>query len=164
MIDIIVDDDVPEDGGETFEPPQALDSAVLAACRVAGFNQAESPGLCVRFASDASVQALNAQWRARDCVTDVLSFPMQEPPVDEREYLGDIALALPFVALEAERLQLPFDAHCLHLIVHATLHLLGFDHVDDGDADRMQALENKAMQALGLHQPYPACDVAEVQR
>ncbi len=152
MIEIIVDADE-----EPFEAPQHIDAAVEAACAVAEMV-AIKPELCIRFATDAAIRALNEQWRHKDAVTDVLSFPMQEAPFDLSEPLGDIALAVPFIRQEADRLGLSTDAHFLHLIIHATLHLLGFDHMDDAEAARMQALEAKAMQRLGLHHPYPSAD------
>jgi probable rRNA maturation factor len=157
MIDLLIDADaggVEAGDEEPFEPPQRVAEAVRAALAAAGFGVAE-PDLCVRFASDAAVHELNRQWRGKDRVTDVLSFPMQEPPVDPAQPLGDIALAVPFVRAEAARLGLPFDAHLLHLVVHATLHLIGYDHADDDEAARMQALERCAMRRLGLHEPYP---------
>jgi len=148
-VDVIVDE------GVVFEPSSRIEEAVLAACNSAGMH-GNSITLCVRFASDAGVQTLNKQWRHKDKVTDVLSFPMQGDPFDFSESLGDIALAIPFVGLEAKRLNVPVDDHCLHLIIHATLHLLGFDHIADTDAERMQRLETQAMHSLKLHQPYPA--------
>lgn len=151
MIEVIIDDEL-----ETlFSAPDGIETAVLMACQVAGYS-GRQPELCIRFAADAAVQALNATWRSKDCVTDVLSFPMQEAPeFDFSESLGDIALAVPFILNEAERLNLSQADHILHLIVHATLHLLGFDHIDDDDADEMQALERQIMSKLGLHDPYP---------
>jgi len=148
-IDIIVDGDV-----EDFDPPQRIAAAVQVACMVAGKSITE-PHLCIRFATDAEIQALNSQWRHKDRVTDVLSFPMQEVPFDWGESLGDIALAVPFIVQEAARLERPQAAHCLHLIIHATLHLLGFDHIDDAKAMQMQQLEKEAMRRMGLHDPYP---------
>jgi len=156
-IDIIVDDDV-----EDFEPPEHIEAAVRVACAVAGEitdkgtgESITEPHLCIRFATDAAIQALNSQWRHKDSVTDVLSFPMQEAPFDEAESLGDIALAVPFIVQEAARLERPLAAHCLHLIIHATLHLLGFDHIDDAEAMQMQQLEKEAMRHMDLHDPYP---------
>jgi len=149
MVDIIIDDDV------QFEPSSRIEEAVLAACASAGVHVTQIE-LCIRFAGDQAVQDLNKTWRNKDKLTDVLSFPMQNEPFDFSESLGDIALASSFVALEADRLQLPIDDHCLHLIIHATLHLLGFDHLEDADAEHMQGLETEAMHALSLHKPYPA--------
>ncbi|ATX78652.1 putative rRNA maturation factor [Mariprofundus aestuarium] len=151
MIDVVVDDDL--EG--IFTPPDHIEEAVLAACQVSGYSGQE-PELCIRFASDDEVRQLNATWRNKDKVTDVLSFPEQvAPDFDFEDSLGDIALAVPFIADEAGRLGLPQQDHALHLIVHSTLHLLGFDHIDDSDADEMQELEREAMRLLGLHDPYP---------
>lgn len=150
MINVIVDEEVEE----LVEPPAEAASVVAAACEAAGYGEQE-PKLCIRFASDDALKSLNATWRGREGVTDVLSFPMQEPPnFNFSESLGDIALAIPFIIEEAKRLGLPVHDHLLHLIVHATLHLLGFDHEMDIDADKMQAVESIAMRALELHDPY----------
>ncbi|MDQ6997305.1 MAG: rRNA maturation RNase YbeY [Mariprofundus sp.] len=148
MIDIVIDEDI------AFEPPADMDKAVRVACESAGVDT-EQIDLCIRFTSDQSIQSMNKQWRGKDKVTDVLSFPMQEPPCDTSESLGDIALAVPFILLEAERLKLPEAGHILHLIIHATLHLFGYDHIDDDDALKMQKLEQQAMHNMGLHDPYP---------
>lgn len=150
MLDIIVDEEV--DGPLPSE--EAIRQAVTTACRKAGLQHA--PMLCIRFADDATVQTLNRKWRKRDSVTDVLSFPMQDGDVYEAdESLGDIILATPFTTHEAARLSLPATDHMLHLIIHATLHLMGYDHVDDEEAESMHKLERAAMSELGLHDPYP---------
>ncbi len=153
MIDVLIDEDVDE---HPLPSPDAIRQAVLAALTVAGCDAAD-PELCVRFTTNAEVHALNRQWREQDKVTDVLSFPLQESAdVDASQPLGDIALAVPFILEEAARLALPEHDHTMHLIVHACLHLLGFDHISDADADSMQTLERLAMQRLGLHDPYPS--------
>lgn len=127
--------------------------AVAAACMQAGISRQVT--LCVRFSDDETMRELNREWRGKDAPTDVLSFPMQEGPAfDLDEPLGDIILAWPFVTREAERLGLEAQKHAQHLIVHGVLHLLGFVHAEDMDAERMQALESKAMKQLGLHDPY----------
>lgn len=147
MIDIVIDEDI------AYQAPARIDEAVRAACASAGFHTTQID-LCIRFASNQSIHALNQQWRDKNSVTDVLSFPMQEAPFDAAESLGDIALAIPFIHHEAERLNLPSSDHCLHLVIHATLHLLGFDHIEDSDAQAMQRLEQQAMHHMGLHDPY----------
>lgn len=127
--------------------------AVAAACMQAGISRKVT--LCVRFAGDDAIRALNRDWRGKDVPTDVLSFPMQEgPDYTLEESLGDIILSWPFVVREAERLGLMPQLHAQHLIVHGVLHLLGFVHGEDMDAERMQAMERKAMKHLGLHDPY----------
>ena len=154
MIDILVDDSV-DDGDDGPLPPEALiQRAVTTACLEGGFSQ--TPSLCIRFSDDATVHDLNHQWRDKDAVTDVLSFPMQEEgELDADESLGDIILATPFTIKEAARLSLPVTDHMLHLIIHATLHLLGYDHIDDEDAKVMHKHERAAMNSMGLHDPYP---------
>jgi len=158
MIDVIVDDGV----DMARMPGQArATEAAQAAFALAGGTGGE-PSLCIRFADDAAVQALNRDWRAKDKVTDVLSFPMQDGEIDAAAYLGDIALAVPFVEREAARLALAPADHALHLIVHGVLHLMGHDHEDDAEAAEMQALERQAMADLGLHDPYPFEERAHV--
>jgi len=151
MVEVIIDAGVDAHG---LPDESAVTRAVVLACRMAGFADSP-PSLCVRFADDALVRQLNLQWRGLDENTDVLSFPMQDGPVfDMNEYLGDIMVSIPFVYGEAQRLCLDTAAHVLHLIVHATLHLLGFTHDGDADAAAMQGLERQVMHSLGLHDPY----------
>lgn len=151
MIDILIDDDIDSD----FPNQESIESAVCLTCKTVTDN-ITVPHVCIRFASNHTVQELNAQWRDKDSVTDVLSFPMQEgDSYIADESLGDIVLAMPFVLHEAQRLQRQPHAHTLHLIIHGMLHLLGFDHIHDDDAHVMQALESRIMKELHLHQPYP---------
>jgi len=150
MIEVMLDSGI--DAGQV--PGDAtVRHAVAAACMQAGISRQVT--LCVRFADDETIRELNRQWRNKDSATDVLSFPMQEgPDYDLDESLGDIILSWPFVVLEAERLGLSPQQHAQHLIVHGVLHLLGFVHGEDMDAERMQSLERRAMRQLGLHDPY----------
>jgi len=157
-IDILIDSDIQ---AYTARLPnrQHIHHAVTTTCTTgyAATYHADhtKPILCVRFAHDSEVHALNRQWRGKDAVTDVLSFPMQEsPPFAANESLGDIIVAIPFVFQEATRLQLSDVSHMLHLIVHGTLHLLAYDHENDTEAAHMQALETDIMQQLSLHRPY----------
>ncbi len=150
MVDIIVDDGI----SGSLPDEASICSAVETAASVAGVSH--SIHLCIRFADDAAVENLNSQWRGKDRVTDILSFPMQDgPDFDLDESLGDMILATPFTLKEAERLSLPATDHMLHLIVHGTLHLLGYDHMEESEAETMQKIECRAMQRLGLHNPYP---------
>jgi len=150
-IDVIVDD-----GIDACLPNQeSIEFAVRLTCKTAT-NNIVTPLVCIRFAHDNAVQELNAQWRNKDKVTDVLSFPMQEGDIyAASEPLGDIILAMPFVLHEARRLQHETHAHILHLIIHGMLHLLGHDHIHDNDARIMQRLESQIMKELHLHPPYP---------
>ena len=116
----------------------------------------------VRLTSDVEVQTLNRQYRQQDKATNVLSFPMVQPDLlpsltnsdDGEILLGDIALAYETCAREAEDRGVTLDAHAAHLIVHGTLHLLGHDHMNEGEAEAMEAIESDAMASLGLHDPY----------
>lgn len=117
--------------------------------------------ISVRLTGDEQVRALNAEWRDKHQPTNVLSFPMadaddfQTANFDGPELLlGDIVLARGVCAAEAVAKQLPIDQHVAHLIVHGTLHLLGYDHHDDAHADDMEAREVRALGRLGLADPY----------
>lgn len=118
--------------------------------------------IAVRLTSDDEVQTLNRQYRQQDKPTNVLSFPMVQADLietlantdDGEVLLGDIVLAYGVCAREAVEKSVPLADHAAHLIVHGTLHLLGHDHMDDAEAEAMEAIERAAMSALGLHDPY----------
>jgi probable rRNA maturation factor len=110
----------------------------------------------VLFTDDEAVRVLNRDWRGKDKATNVLSFPADPVPglPEEAQPLGDLALAWETVAAEASVREVPPLDHAAHLIVHGLLHLLGYDHRDGAEAREMEALEARAMAALGLHAPY----------
>lgn len=116
----------------------------------------------IRLTTDEEVQTLNAQYRQKDKPTNVLSFPMVQPDLldgiantdDGEVLLGDIALARGVCEREAAEKGISVEDHATHLIVHGTLHLLGYDHLEDGEADAMEAIEIDALAALGLSDPY----------
>jgi len=119
--------------------------------------------IAILAADDGRLAALNADFRGKPQPTNVLSWPSEErgaateggapePPTDPE--LGDIAIAYQTCAREAAEQGKPFDAHVTHLIVHATLHLLGYDHQRDGDATVMERLEVEILGKLGLPDPY----------
>lgn len=120
--------------------------------------------VAVRLTSDDEVRTLNAQYRSKDKPTNVLSFPMIQPDLlesvtqnsdDGEVILGDIVLALGVCEREAEERGITVQDHAAHLIVHGTLHLLGYDHQGDAEAEAMEAMERAALADLGLHDPYP---------
>ena len=146
---------------------QALaDVAVKAAFAVSSHGDlASAPftsSLSISLSTNAEVQILNAQWRGKDKPTNVLSFPMLEVSeldalanTDDGEVLlGDLILAFETCETEAADKAIPIADHVAHLIVHGTLHLLGLDHIDDTQAEHMEALEVKALASLGLANPY----------
>jgi probable rRNA maturation factor len=113
----------------------------------------------VLFASDAEAARLNSKWRQRTYAPNILSFPApQRPDVPEGEPkpLGDLILAVGTVTREAEEQGKPLTSHLTHLIVHGTLHLLGFDHIEERDAQRMEAAEIAILAGLGVEDPYHA--------
>ena len=115
--------------------------------------------MSVRLAADEEVHALNAEWRGKDKATNVLSFPMAEAADLEGSagpelMLGDIILAHGVCASEAEEKDIPLAEHAIHLLVHGTLHLLGYDHMDEAGAADMESREIRAMTRLGLADPY----------
>lgn len=123
-------------------------------------NRMERGGeAAVLFTSDAEMQALNKQWRGKDKPTDVLSFPGEPHNIPgEFRHLGDIALGLETALKDAALLRRPFSDHISHLLVHGFLHLLGYDHEEDGDAAVMEPLEIEILAGLGLSDPYAARD------
>jgi probable rRNA maturation factor len=119
--------------------------------------------ISVRFTDDAEVQHLNGQYRHKDKPTNVLSFPMVQPDLleavgqnsdDGEVLLGDIVLAHGVCAAEAEERGITLADHATHLIVHGTLHLLGYDHMVEDEAEAMEAIEIDALASLGLADPY----------
>ena len=138
-------------------------SAALATSPQAGLAETNATiEIAIRLTSDAEVHALNRQYRQQDRPTNVLSFPMVQPDliesladIDDGEILlGDIVLAYGVCAREAEEKSVSLADHAAHLIVHGVLHLLGHDHMNDAEAEAMEAIERAAMAALGLHDPY----------
>lgn len=119
--------------------------------------------ISVRLTADDEVQALNRQYRDKDRPTNVLSFPMVQPDLidtvtqnsdDGEVLLGDIVMAHGVCAAEAAERGIPVDHHLTHLMVHGTLHLLGYDHLTDDEGDAMEEIERAALAGLGIADPY----------
>ena len=155
----------------TGEWDMLADAACRAAlARTTQLGWVTSPTLVevsVRLTSDGEVRVLNRDYRGKDKPTNVLSFPMVQSDLlatiatnrDEGEVLlGDIVLAHGVCAAEAAERGVSLEAHAQHLIVHGMLHLLGHDHMNDAEAEAMEAIEQDALAALGLHDPYPVCE------
>jgi probable rRNA maturation factor len=125
-------------------------------------NSEAAVEVSIRLSDDAEVQQLNASFRGKDKPTNVLSFPMMQPDLieaignsdDGEVLLGDIILAHETCAREAEERGTSLVNHATHLIVHGTLHLLGHDHMDDAEAEAMEAVEIRALETLGIDDPY----------
>jgi probable rRNA maturation factor len=115
--------------------------------------------LAVMLTDDAGIRTLNSNWRGVDKPTNVLSFPALQPagrngPDDAPRMLGDIAIAYETTRKEADDEQKPFDHHLSHLAVHGFLHLIGYDHEKDDDAETMETLEAEILAQLGIPDPY----------
>ncbi|WP_444934021.1 rRNA maturation RNase YbeY [Microbulbifer sp. JTAC008] len=118
-------------------------------------NEAE---LSVRIVDESESQELNHQYRGKDKPTNVLSFPTDFPAELDLPMLGDLVICAPVVELEAEQQSKSLSAHWAHMVVHGTLHLLGYDHIEDADAQVMESLETKLLANLGIADPYAPLD------
>jgi probable rRNA maturation factor len=113
--------------------------------------------LAVRVVGAAEGRRLNAAWRGKDYATNVLSFPAPAAPRAAGippAALGDVVICAPVVAREARAQRKPLVAHWAHLVVHGSLHLLGYDHERAADARRMERRERRVLAALGFDNPY----------
>lgn len=117
-------------------------------------DRRDSTEVCVRVVDEAESEALNGRYRGKDHPTNVLSFPADLPPELALPLLGDLVLCAPVVQREAQEQGKPATAHWAHLTVHGVLHLLGFDHIDPGEAEVMEALERAVMARCGYPDPY----------
>lgn len=110
--------------------------------------------MTVRIVDEAESQTLNRTYRAKDRPTNVLSFPFECPTEVSLPLLGDLVICRQVVEYEAAEQEKPLMAHWAHMVVHGSLHLLGYDHIDDTEAEEMESLETKIMQGLGFVDPY----------
>jgi probable rRNA maturation factor len=134
----------------------------LASAALSGVVLRRDAEVSVQLVDDAQIRALNARWRGLDKPTNVLSFPAA--PVARlavAPLLGDIVVAFETVQREADELRISLSDHFIHLVVHGFLHLVGFDHQDGGEADRMEALETSVLAGMAIADPYAADFVAE---
>lgn len=115
-------------------------------------NQAE---LSIRIVDEAESQSLNHQYRGKDKPTNVLSFPADLPPELELPLLGDLVICAAVVEREAKEQNKALEAHWAHMAIHGCLHLIGYDHIDDQEAEEMEALESQLITRLGYPEPYP---------
>ena len=163
MLDVAIETDAEWDSSTRWE--ELVSKAAQAAVAESAFPQLGASvrpvELSVRLTSDEEVQGLNSHWRKKDKPTNVLSFPMAEAyeleQADEEGpelLLGDVVLAHGVCMREAEEKAIPFADHAAHLVVHGTLHLLGYDHDDPSQADDMEARERRALARLGIADPY----------
>ena len=135
---------------EEAPDPQSIERWVGA---VIG-NQRESTELSVRIVDEEEGQSLNEQYRGSSGATNVLSFPFENESPELLPLIGDIVICAPVVAKEAVEQNKALNAHWAHMIIHGVLHLLGYDHQNETDANLMESLETDIMQGLGFPPPY----------
>jgi probable rRNA maturation factor len=136
--------------------------AAIAESAFPQLTRSERPvELSVRLTDDDEVRALNCRWRGKDKPTNVLSFPQAGPDelgqagcIGRELLLGDLVLAHGVCEREAAQKAVPLEHHASHLIVHGTLHLLGYDHEDESSAEDMESREVRALARLGIADPY----------
>jgi probable rRNA maturation factor len=133
--------------------PRAAALARAAAAATLAHEAAPDAALAILLTDDARQQGLNAEFRGKDAATNVLSFPAAGPAADG---LGDIALAFGVCAREAAEQGKTLGAHLQHLTTHGVLHLLGYDHESDAEAEAMEAKERAILAGLGVADPYGA--------
>lgn len=135
-----------------------LESWISAALRSQRLEEAE---VSLYIVDEEESQELNAQYRGKDKPTNVLSFPADIPEEVGLPLLGDLVVCAPVVEREASEQSKSLEAHWAHMLVHGCLHLLGFDHVLDDEAEAMEALETEIITGLGFPAPYQESLTAE---
>jgi len=163
ILDVAIEADEDWDSSTDWEAlaRRAAESAIAQSAFPDLARSGRTVELSVRLADDEEVRALNAQWRGKDKPTNVLSFPLTEPyELEQAEdegpelLLGDIILARGVCEREAAEKHVTVEQHAAHLLVHGTLHLLGYDHRDEAEAADMESREVRALAGIGISDPY----------
>ncbi|WP_299180302.1 rRNA maturation RNase YbeY [uncultured Neptuniibacter sp.] len=135
--------------GELPEPAQFETWVNTALCK-----QLDEGEVCIRIVSPEESQTLNHTYRGKDKPTNVLSFPFEVPEGIPLLLLGDLVICADVVAKEAEEQNKPLFDHWAHMVVHGCLHLIGFDHINDEDAEEMENLEREILAMMDIADPY----------
>ena len=136
---------------DTELPSEAQLTEWVSAALAGRLDAAE---LSIRIVSPAESQALNNQYRGKDKPTNVLSFPFEMPEGIELDLLGDLVICADVVSNESIEQNKPLFNHWCHMVVHGVLHLLGFDHINNLEADEMEQLEREILASLAIPDPY----------
>lgn len=159
--------DVVPDGGDWSAFESVEDYVLSAAAALAAHPSFAGHGVadaCVALSDDDNVLALNSTYRGMNKPTNVLSFPAGSGPRDGVIPLGDIVLAVETITREANEQGIPTAQHLQHLVVHGLLHLLGYDHEAEDEAEEMEALEIAVLATLGIPNPYTEPPEAKVRQ
>ncbi|MFC4259538.1 rRNA maturation RNase YbeY [Marinobacter lacisalsi] len=120
----------------------------------AGWQQTHDSEVTLRLVDDTESRSLNHQYRGKDRPTNVLSFPFEAPAGITVPLAGDLVVCAPVVAREATEQNKTTEAHWAHMVIHGLLHLQGYDHIEDDEAEVMEALETRLLAKLGYGNPY----------
>lgn len=150
MKNVIIDLQI---ASENVENLPTLEQFTLWATQAVRAENVE-PEITIRIVDEAESHELNLTYRGKDRPTNVLSFPFECPEEVELPLLGDLVICRQVVEKEAAEQGKPLLAHWAHMVVHGSLHLLGYDHIEDEEAEEMEALETQIMQGLGFDDPY----------
>jgi probable rRNA maturation factor len=123
-------------------------------CAVLEYVRSPAISICIRWMSVAEIAGLNSRYRDKEGGTNVLSFPCEGEIVNGRQLMGDLALCASVIQNEAAEQSKTLESHVAHMVIHGTLHLAGYDHVDVVDAKEMEAIEVELMADFGFSDPY----------
>lgn len=152
MNNVIIDLQIASENIENLPNEEQIQQWANAAVRA----QTMEPEITVRIVDEAESHQLNLTYRGKDKPTNVLSFPFECPDEVELTLLGDLVICRQVVEQEAREQDKPLMAHWAHMVVHGCLHLLGYDHIEDAEAEEMESLETEIMLGLGFEDPYLA--------
>ena len=130
------------------------DSSLLQTWANAAYLEKKSATVSLLINSAVEIQQLNKQYRGKDKATNVLSFPMQSPQEVDLCLLGDVVLCAEVIRQEAEQQSKEVSSHWAHMVVHSMLHLQGYDHIGDDEAQMMEQLEIRILKDIGIDSPY----------
>lgn len=160
-MELILDIQIADEVSDHSQLPDEQDLFTWAAAALSDRCSLDAPELTIRLVANAESQQLNHDYRGKNAPTNVLSFPFEAPLEVPLPLLGDLIIAVDVVAQEAMEQHKSHRAHWAHMVIHGCLHLLGYDHIKDEEAEIMENLECDIVTRLGFDDPYcdePRCD------